>query len=244
MASFLILGGCSQSSQQKAKESEETPQVIEAILQVPETLEASEEASLAVTVKQGNEAVTDADEVKFEVWKEGKKEESEMIEAKHDKEGKYMADYAFADEGIYFVQAHVTARSQHTMPKVSIQVGDMKAENTGHEHVEEGHKESHSHGHDGEVSIELKTSDHVHAKEQTDLSVMLDKEGKPLTEAKVKLEISLDGSTPEWVNLNESEEGEYTADHQFSETGTYIITIHVEKGDDLHEHTETKLTVE
>lgn len=248
MAGIFILGGCSSKPEQgKSKDREETAvQVIEADLKVPETIDAGEEASLAVTVRQGNEAVTDADEVKFEVWIEGQEENSEMVEAKHDSEGKYMADHVFTEEGIYYVQSHVTARRQHTMPQASIKVGEVNAEAAGHqhEHEEEGHEESHSHGHNEEVSMALKTPDHVHAKEQTDLSVMLDKEGKPLTEAKVKLEISLNGSIPEWVSLTESEEGKYTAAHQFPEKGTYSITIHAEKGHDIHEHTETELTVE
>lgn len=248
MAGIFILGGCSSKPEQgKSKDPEESAvQVIEADLKVPETIDAGEEASLAVTVSQGNEAVTDADEVKFEVWIEGQEENSEMVEAKHDSEGKYMANHVFTAEGIYYVQSHVTARRQHTMPQASIKVGEVNVEADGHqhEHEEEGHEESHSHGHDGEVSIMLHAPDHIHAKEQTTLSVMLEKEGEPLTDAKVKLEISLDGSTPQWVNLSETEPGKYTAGHQFSESGTYFITTHAEKGHDIHEHTETELTVE
>ncbi|GLB59749.1 FixH family protein [Cytobacillus sp. NCCP-133] len=246
IASFLVLSGCSQSEQGESKEAEEVPQIIDAVLMVPETLDTGKEASLAVTIKQGSEAVTDADEVKFEIWKEGKKEDSEMVEAKHDSEGIYTANYTFPEEGIYSIQSHVTARSQHTMPKVSVQVGDVKTEDAGHEHEHEknGHEEGQSHSHGGDVSILLQAPDHVHAKEQTGLSVALEKNGKPLTEAKVKLEISLNGGTPQWVNLSETEAGTYTADHTFSDAGTYIITTHVEKGDDIHEHTETELTVD
>ncbi len=247
MPCFLILGGCGQSDQEETQESaEEIPQVIEADLQVPETLDAGEEASLAVIVKQGNEAVTDADEVTFEIWKEGKSENSEMVEAKHDSEGKYTADHTFPEEGIYYVQSHVTAKRQHTMPKASVQVGSVKTEDAGHEHghENEGQEEGHSHSHGEAVSIELLAPDHIHAKEETNLSVILDKEGDPLAEAKVKLEISLNGATPQWLNLSETEPGKYSAAHEFSEAGTYSITTHVEKGNDLHEHTETELTVE
>ncbi|KON86423.1 hypothetical protein AF332_06030 [Sporosarcina globispora] len=246
MAGFLVLSGCSQSEEEKPAKNDEVPQIIEAVIQVPETLNPGEEAQLAVTVRQGDEAVTDADEVKFEIWKEGQKENSEMAEAKHDSEGKYTADHTFAEEGLYYVQSHVTARSQHTMPMVSVQVGEVKAEDTehGHEQEKNGHEEGNSHSHGGEVSIELQAPDQPHLNEQTALSVILEKEGEPLKEAKVKLEISLNGATPQWVNMSENETGKYTADHQFKEAGTYIITTHVEKGDDIHEHTETELTVQ
>ncbi|MCM3402005.1 FixH family protein [Cytobacillus oceanisediminis] len=246
MASLLVLGGCSQSEEEKPAKNDEVPQIIEAVIQVPETINPGEEATLAVTVRQGDEAVTDADEVKFEIWQEGQKENGDMAEAKHDSEGKYTADHIFAEEGLYYVQSHVTARSQHTMPMVSVQVGEAKAEDsgTGHEQENEGHEEGHSHSHGGEVSIELQASDQIHANKQTALSVKVDNEGEPLAEAKVKLEIALNGATPQWVNMSETEPGKYTADHQFTEPGTYTITTHVEKGDDIHEHTETELTVQ
>jgi YtkA-like len=245
MAGLLVLGGCSQSEEEKPAKKDEVPQIIEAVIEVPETINPGEEAALAVTVKQGGEAVTDADEVKFEVWQEGQKENGEMIEAKHESEGKYTADHAFTEEGLYYVQSHVTARSQHTMPMVSIQVGEAKAEDsgTGHDQENEGHEEGHSHSHGGEVSIELQAPDQIQSNEQTQLSVLVDNEGEPLGDAKVKLEISLNGETPQWVNMSEAEPGNYTAGHQFTNAGTYIITTHVEKGDDIHEHTETELTV-
>ncbi|WP_436373514.1 FixH family protein [Cytobacillus sp. BC1816] len=246
MASLLVLGGCSQSEEEKPAKNDEVPQIIEAVIQVPETIDPGEEATLAVTVRQGGEAVTDADEVKFEIWQEGQKENGEMAVAKHDSEGKYNADHIFAEEGLYYVQSHVTARSQHTMPMVSIQVGEAKPEDsgTGHEQENEGHEDGHSHSHGGEVSIELQASEQIHANEQTALSAMVDNEGEPLAEAKVKLEITLNGATPQWVNMSETEPGTYTADHQFTEPGTYTITTHVEKGDDIHEHEETELTVQ
>ncbi|MGN7176113.1 FixH family protein [Paenibacillus sp. FSL R5-0490] len=242
MAGLLVLGGCSQSDEEKPAKNDEVPQIIEAVIEVPETINPGERVTLAVTVKQGGEAVKDADEVKFEVWQEGQKENGKMIEAKHGSEGKYTAEHAFAEEGLYYVQSHVTARSQHTMPMVSVQVGEVKAgdSETGHDQENE---DGHSHGHGGEVSIELQAPDQVHANEQTQLSALVDNEGEPLADAKVKLEISLNGETPQWVNMSEPEPGKYTAGHQFTNAGTYTITTHVEKGDDIHEHTETELTV-
>lgn len=244
MAGLLVLAGCSQSDEKPAK-NDEVPQIIEAVIEVPESINPGEEAALSVTVKQGAEAVTDADEVKFEIWQEGNKENSEMIEAKHDSEGKYTADHVFAGEGLYYVQSHVTARSQHTMPMVSVQIGEGKAEDSkpGNDQENEGHEEGHSHGHGGEVTIELVAPDQIQANEQTQLSALADYKGEPLQDAKVKLEISLNGATPQWVNMSEEEPGNYTATHQFTDAGTYIITTHVEKGDDIHEHTETELTV-
>ena len=61
MAGLLVLGGCSQSEEEKPAKKDEVPQIIEAVIEVPETINPGEEAALAVTVKQGGEAVTDAE---------------------------------------------------------------------------------------------------------------------------------------------------------------------------------------
>ena len=72
---------------------------------------------------QGNEPVHDAQEVQFEVWKENQKKMSEKIAAKLEKDGIYTAKKQFQEDGIYYVQAHVTARGMHVMPVKKLVVG-------------------------------------------------------------------------------------------------------------------------
>src|SRR5690606_7948747 len=89
-----------------------------------EQAEPAEEIVLSATVTQGEEPVEDADEVVFEVWQSGHRDHGEMIEAAHTADGIYEADTVLEDEGLYFIQAHTTARRMHTMLKQEITVGD------------------------------------------------------------------------------------------------------------------------
>ncbi|OZI12499.1 hypothetical protein CEW92_05990 [Bacillaceae bacterium SAS-127] len=120
ICALFLLGACGQQKQQNENAA---PQPIEAQLTVPETAAVNEEVTFTTKVTQGEETVEDADEVQYEVWQEGKKEDSEMIEAEKDKEGNYIAKKAFTQDGIYQVQVHVTARGLHTMPKQPVTIG-------------------------------------------------------------------------------------------------------------------------
>ena len=93
-------------------------------INTPQEAEAAEEVLLSVTVTQGDEAVEDADEVVYEVWESGDRNNGEMIEAEHTSGGVYEAETVFEEEGLYYMQAHTTARRLHVMPKQEITVGD------------------------------------------------------------------------------------------------------------------------
>lgn len=237
---FIFLAGCGQTSEDHTSgQQEEAPAPINAVIDLPEKGETNVEVAIAVTVSQEKKPVEDADEVKFEIWKEGKKDASKMVEATHSENGKYSINYTFLEDGLYHVQSHVTARDMHTMPTESIQIGNVKEEQ--HEHSEEAAEEGHHHG---EVAIQLEKPEVIKAKEQTPLAVLLEKDESPLTDARVRLEITKQGTNPAWVDMEEATEGEYKADYQFPSGGTYIITIHVQNDAGLHEHTEVEATVE
>lgn len=142
----LVISACG-NAEEKDKETNETggtPKPIEAALNVPADAEVEETVNFETKVTQGEETVDDADEVKYEVWKEGAKEESEMIEAKAEGGGVYKADKKFANDGVYLVQVHVTARGLHTMPKAEITVGTPdKSEPAVESEEEQSYTDSH-----------------------------------------------------------------------------------------------------
>ncbi|OLN23814.1 hypothetical protein BTO30_02385 [Domibacillus antri] len=122
MMLVFVLAACGEE-----KVNEETPaklEPIEAKLTVPETAALNEKVTISTTVRQNGEAVDDADEVKYEIWKDGAKEEGEMIEAEAKGDGVYSIQKAFDEEAVYYVQVHVTARGLHTMPKSPVAVGN------------------------------------------------------------------------------------------------------------------------
>ncbi|WP_175988263.1 FixH family protein [Bacillus sp. Marseille-Q1617] len=228
----LLVSACGNSNAGDSSEEGNKMEPIAAELEVPEKGEKGKALSLSTKVTQGAESVEDADEVKYEIWKNGQKEESEMIEAKHDKDGVYKAEKTLDEDGMYTVQVHVTAREMHTMPKTEITIGE------GHEegHGDEG-GDDHGH-HDSTVSIDLIKPDSIKAGEESEWKVHVENEGKALEGAEVRLEIFKEGQEKhEWVDLAAGEDGEYNVSYAFPEKGKYTVEVHVTKGKEIHEHT-------
>lgn len=119
---FLLLSACgTEKSGAAGTGGDVHPLTVE--IMTPEKLEAGQTAILSAVVKQGEETVEDADEVIFEVWESGSRNDAEMIEAEHTSDGVYEAETEL-EEGLYFVQAHTTARLMHAMPKQELTVGN------------------------------------------------------------------------------------------------------------------------
>ncbi|EZX23654.1 MULTISPECIES: FixH family protein [Mammaliicoccus] len=102
--------------------SSDKPQALEVALDVPKEAKSGEEVELSAKVTLGDEKVKDADEVMFEIVKDGDKKSSEMKKVKENKDGVYTLKYKFKEAGQYNVTSHVTARDQHTMPNKDINI--------------------------------------------------------------------------------------------------------------------------
>ncbi|MDX8345190.1 FixH family protein [Rossellomorea sp. YZS02] len=124
MLSIGILAACGSDEKQNDKEEGQVPQMLEVKVKTdPGELSAGKTTQVSAIVTQGEEKVSDADEVLFEIWKEGVSEEDHIKkEAKLKKDGQYAIDYIFDEKGKYFIIAHVTARDLHNMPKVEVNV--------------------------------------------------------------------------------------------------------------------------
>lgn len=117
----VALAACSTTKEQ---EKPALPQPIEVKLSVPEKAAVNEKAAISAKLTQNGDPVDDADEVKFEIWQDGAKEKSEMVDADRKENGVYAIEKAFGKEAAYHVQVHVTARGLHTMPKTVILIGN------------------------------------------------------------------------------------------------------------------------
>ncbi|WLV23942.1 FixH family protein [Aciduricibacillus chroicocephali] len=238
----LFLSACGEKDKAKDTSSKEpnTLDPLEVALNVPETGEKNKPIELKATVKQKKELVDDASEVQFEIWKDGAKEDSEIIDAANKKDGKYTANYTFKEDAVYTVQVHVTARQQHQMPTKKIAIDS--SETTRNEH------EGHSHGdehHASDLSFHFIKPEKISKNTDTELAVHLEKDGKPLTEANVRYEISKDDVKKHaWVATQEIKTGQYKATYAFKNAGKYTVQIHVENDKGLHEHEHYTLTVE
>lgn len=118
----LLLAACGEDDESAG--AGPSTELIETEFNSPETAEPGEAMTLSVTVTQGEESVGDADEVVYEVWESGHREASEMVTAEHIGDGIYEAETSFDEEGLYFVQAHTTARRLHVMPIQEVTVGN------------------------------------------------------------------------------------------------------------------------
>lgn len=114
-----IMIGCA-----NAFDDEAEPQFLDVKLSVlPNEAQPNEPINFEAKVTYGEENVTDADDVKFEIWR-AHDENHEIIPVEHVENGIYRLKKSFSREGTYYVFAHVTARSMHNMPKSEFVIGE------------------------------------------------------------------------------------------------------------------------
>ncbi len=119
----ITLAGCGNTNDQGSSNvnNEGVPQRLEVELTVPETIGVNEDILVEAKVTQGDEAVNDASEVKFEV-KNVDTEKSQSFEGESAENGMYSVTIQIEKPGTYSVISHVTARGLHTMPSKEIVV--------------------------------------------------------------------------------------------------------------------------
>ncbi|UFJ42585.1 FixH family protein [Brevibacillus humidisoli] len=218
----------------------------------PSAPETGQPVTFSVTVKQGEATVDDAKEVRFELWQEGQ-EEHAFVDAKSKGDGVYEAEKSFAQPGTYHMMYHVTARGFHSMDKQQFSVmgaegeqpedqgkGDVSA-GTGQEadHSEEHAAPGSEHQHSSGIAIHFLTSDEITAKQVNTFKAHIQQGEDSLREATVRFEYWRgDEEQHQFVDATEADPGVYQADVPISSPGVYTVVVHVEKGDQLHEHKE------
>lgn len=130
MVALLALVGCNSDHENHEmvtpqEKKQTTYEPLQVKIMIPEKLKPGQEYTLQTELSQAKEQVTDADKVEFEVWKDREKKDSVTIPAKHEKNGKYTAKHVFKEQGVYFVQAHASARGTHVMPIKRLIVGNV-----------------------------------------------------------------------------------------------------------------------
>ncbi|OUM90909.1 MAG: hypothetical protein BAA01_00315 [Bacillus thermozeamaize] len=250
MLAWLLMacGNVHEPSEGEHKLGNPSEPVMVEFVTAADSLEPNKDVKLQVKVTQGGNAVSDADEVIFEIWKEGNKEGAEKIPAHHEGDGIYSIAYRFPESGNYEVIAHVTARGMHTMPQQTFHVGGVTKENgqQADEHqaddqkqMEQGH---HQHG-SGDLSIDFKKPDGIRANQEVKLTARLQKAKQPLTGAEVTFEYWRNGEKKHtYLETTEVEPGTYQAKVAFEKPGSFQVKIHVKKGE-LHEHQESTIHV-
>lgn len=244
LAVLLVLAACGESDGGNNSGAVDINDInmeeLETELDIPETADSGDELTLKTLVTQGDEKVDDASEVIFEVWVEGNKDDSDMIEADlPGEDGIYSVTYEFTEEAVYNVQPHVTARGSHVMPVEQITIGDPVIEENEHDNNHNGNEnqEDHSHGHLHEsLTVDWESEKAVTANEETTLIIETKWEEEPWTDGEVQFEIWKHGDEQhDWIDAQETEPGTYEAEYVFEETGDYHVVVHLED-DHIHEH--------
>ncbi|MDW0117089.1 FixH family protein [Sporosarcina thermotolerans] len=206
-------------------------------LSVTEHAEVGETVKMEALVTYGDEKVEDADKVVYEVWEDGKKDDSIMIDSVNEKNGLYTAETSFEKDGLYHIQVHVDAKRLHSMPFKEVTIGKgPNVESHDDEHADQGHE----HGHTEGFSLHFVKPENAEAGAETELMTHLQIDGQPLEKANVRYQVWGDslGEKHLWIDTIELKAGEYTAAHSFDKTGTYTVKIHVKDDNGLHEHEE------
>ncbi|UOQ92555.1 FixH family protein [Halobacillus shinanisalinarum] len=225
-ALIIILAACGSSSESEESNASENKEPVMTEVEVKfekEPLPVKEETVIKAVVTQGEEKVTDADSVEFEIWhNQAGQEKSDTIKAEHAEDGVYKAAYSFNKPGTYQVIAHTQARSMHVMPQVEVKVrGDETAqEESGHDHEKDDHaSEQDSHGH-STFMVHFMKDQEFKAAEGSTLAAHINHKEKPFKGAMVKFEISsAQLHKHEFISAKETNPGEYTADYTFPSAG-------------------------
>ena len=206
---------------------------LEVELSVTEQADIGETVKMEALVTYGDEKVDDADKVVYEVWEEGKKDDSVMIDSVNEKDGTYTAETTFDHDGLYHIQVHVDAKSLHTMPLKQVTIGEGAQDDSEQ-------SQEHDHGQTDGFVLHFEKPENAVAGEETELTTHLQIDGQPLEKGNVRYEVSSDvlGEKHLWIDANETDIGEYTAVFSFEEVGTYTVNIHVKNEEGLHEHEE------
>lgn len=226
---LIVLAGCNSQSHQHTQSDAVPKEVKVEIKTNPDTLKQNEKIELQAIVTQDGKAVDDAQDVKFETWKENDQKHT-MTVATHKNNGIYAADITFPQDGVYHIIAHTDARDMHVMPEVKIAVGNAAVT-----------KDNGNDGHN-DVAIQL-MADSLKANVPTNMMAHIKQNGSPLTGANVEFETWKDGDEKHnFVPAKEGMNGEYNADPVFKDAGSYHVKVHVEK-DSLHDHMEQLVEV-
>lgn len=126
MMALLVLSACSsKDSDADAGHGAASMTEVKVEFLTPEKNPNAEQMLLQVKVTQGDEVVTDASSVQFEVWPSGeRKTKAQMVTAEHTADGIYEAEVPLKNDQVYYAYAHTEARGLHVMPKKKFIIGN------------------------------------------------------------------------------------------------------------------------
>ncbi|KOO50059.1 FixH family protein [Viridibacillus arvi] len=241
LISSVALVACNDNEEKntdKVEKQEVKAAVLKADVTVPKKAEVGDKVEFKVKVTEDGKVITNASEVTFEV-ENADTHSDKMLETKVNKDNDYVAEMTVKEAGNYEITAHVTNGEGHEMVDADMKVAGEVAKTKDNDHDS---TEAHEHAHGDTTATFSQTT--AKKGENTNFSVTIQHDGKALTDARVRFQIT-NNATEEagWLTLKEKADGTYEVKNTFNDAGTYKVTLHVEKGKELHFHEEKTFTV-
>ncbi|SEM91108.1 FixH family protein [Lihuaxuella thermophila] len=228
----LVMTGCSTAHQAESRSYEKIEVKVKT---EPKEIKLQEQTNILFTVTGDGKPVEQAD-VKVNIRQEGQTK-SEELKARPAQKGVYSIQKVFAEPAFYHFTIYVKTGLNMQVVTQEIDLRSSHAATSAPKTEEHG--QEHQTGH---VMIHLMKDEHIKANQNTTLIAhVMDKQG-PLTGAQVQFEYYQKKEDKHiYAEARERVNGEYVAEVKLKQ-GNYTLICHVEKGN-IHEHTETALTV-
>ncbi|MDQ0206520.1 FixH family protein [Alkalicoccobacillus murimartini] len=122
---LFMIASCAIGQNQSDQRQLDTLDSLQADLSAPSETALHEMITLSVRVTFGDEAVTDAKDVDFEIWRNGERDSGSTIAAETSGSGVYTVETSFKEDGIYHVQAHVSLEDNDITSSQRVIAGDV-----------------------------------------------------------------------------------------------------------------------
>jgi hypothetical protein len=125
VVALFMIASCAIGQNQSDQQGPGSLDTLEAEIHAPSETALNEPVMLQVYVTYGEEPVTDANRVTFEIWKNGHRDAGETMDAEESDPGMYSLETSFTEDGIYHIQSFVEAGSEQIEPSVRVIAGDV-----------------------------------------------------------------------------------------------------------------------
>lgn len=143
VVALFMIASCAIGQNQPGQQQADTFQTLQAELDAPSETALNEPVTLSVSLTYENEMVSNANEVDFEIWRDGARDTSKVTAAEEADNGTYSIETSFTEDGIYHIQANVSAEGNQLTPSQRIIAGDVpesdleQAEQESHQELED-----------------------------------------------------------------------------------------------------------
>ncbi|GIQ69559.1 hypothetical protein DUZ99_18700 [Xylanibacillus composti] len=122
LSACLLLSGCT-ANVSSTDENGLLPHLT-VDLQVPELIEAGQNAMFTILVQENGQPYEDAEHVEFEIWPVDHRQDGVTVTGEQVAPGTYTASSIIAEEGLYMIQCRIISEEYAVMPAKHFAIGE------------------------------------------------------------------------------------------------------------------------